>query len=205
MPSGSYFLILRHDVERYSDKEFNQLVKDNYDHWLKNDFNPGNDYTLDEIQEFQQVNDKTYVSVQSKKKYDLLMDAYFNSAFTCLKDEFNMNPYNKYGEHEISLNEAKEIVQAIDYILSFNYSKKVENVLNNYFISVFEEMYTPFYNRYKSKVNKIEYNSFDENESFHILKKVKTVLDSFLLLENDNLYCEDGSYKFEYKLIYKAF
>ena len=107
MPSGSYFLILRHDVEKYSDKDFEQLVKDNYNQWLKNDFNPGNDYTLDEIQEFQQVNDKMYVSVHSKKKYDLIMDAYFNSVFTCLKDEFNMNPYNKYGEHEISLSEEK--------------------------------------------------------------------------------------------------
>ena len=197
MSSGSYFLILRNDGSVYSNQEFDQILKLN-EVWLKNDFSE-KDFILDEIQEFQKVNQNLYVSVKSKKKYFLILESWFGSNFSCLTEEFNMNSYNKWGEHEFTIENAKKIIQAIDYILSLKYSRDFELILDNYYLDIFKELYSPFYNRFiKDKNEKI---TDEEDESgIYSLKKLRTILNTFILLEDENTLNE-----FEYRLIYKNY
>jgi hypothetical protein len=118
-----------------------------------------------------------------------------------------MNAYNKYGEKIITLPTAKEMVQAINYILSLKYSRQTELILNNYYINVFEDLYSPFYRRYSNYKAENEDEDFqnetieDDKEGIYYLKKLKTTLDTYILLEQENSYINN----LEHILIYKNY
>lgn len=85
-------------------------------------------------------------------EHKLLLEFHFGSVFTCLKEHFRLNPY-KFSESsvQISKTEAAKILQAIDYILGEEYSKKFEDILSNEYVELLGEGYTPFDSRFKSK------------------------------------------------------
>lgn len=80
-----------------------------------------------------------------------LLDFHFGSSFTSLKEHFRLNAY-KFSESStlVSKAEAAKILQAIEYILSGEYSKKFEDVLSNEYASILGEGYSPFENRFRS-------------------------------------------------------
>jgi len=203
---GSYLIILRRNEfnKQYTKKAFNKLVDDK--RWLVDDFKPDK-LELSDLQTFQKINDFKCISIQNRTEYDILLEAHFTSGFNCLIQEFNMNAYNKYGEKIITLPTAKEMVQAINYILSLKYSRQTELILNNYYINVFEDLYSLFYRRYSNYKAENEDEDFqnetieDDKEGIYYLKKLKTTLDTYILLEQENSYISN----LEHILIYKNY
>lgn len=197
---GSYFYILRKTKYNkvYSTSAFNKIVEEK--RWLYDDFKPEK-LSLNDIQNYQILNDFKCISIQNKTEYDILLDAHFTSGFNCLIEEFNMNAYNKFGEKTIPLYMAKEMAQAVNYILSLNYSKQIELILNNPYLDVFETLYYPFTCRFIHSDSKdAESNEFDK-EGLYFLKKIKNVLDTFILLNDENSFNEEV----EYVLVYKNY
>lgn len=87
---------------------------------------------------------------------DELISEFFISNYHELWDEFNLQGYN-FGrsEYQISLDEVKSITVAIKYLLSGEYSEKMEEVLNNKWINIFGNGYTKYSNFYSSSNKKI--------------------------------------------------
>ena len=82
-------------------------------------------------------------------KHVKLLEFSFCSTFTALKEHFNLNPYSfKQSSTLISKLEAEKILQAIEYILSEEYNKKFEAVLNNKYIKILGDGYSPFDTRF---------------------------------------------------------
>ena len=82
-------------------------------------------------------------------KHVKLLEFSFCSTFTALKEHFNLNPYSfKQSSTLISKLEAEKILQAIEYILGEEYSKKFEAVLNNEYIKILGDGYSPFDTRF---------------------------------------------------------
>lgn len=200
---GSYFYILRRSENNkvFSKKAFNKIIEEKG--WLYDDFKQEK-LDIKDIQTYQLLNDFKCLSIENKTEYDILLQAHFTSNFTCLIEQFNMNAYNKFGEKIISLATAKQMLQAINYILSLNYSRQTELILNNYFIDVFEDLYSLFYNRYlntsKECIDIQEQLSYNDKDGLYYLKKIKTVLDTFILLNNQNCFSN-----LQYVLVYKNY
>ena len=85
-----------------------------------------------------------------------LLDFDFNSTFTALKEHFNLDPY-RVNQTSIFISKAdtKKILQAIEYILSEDYDKKFEKILDNEFVKILGEGYSLFDNRFKESKNPI--------------------------------------------------
>lgn len=84
-------------------------------------------------------------------RHDKLVEFSFNSSFTCLREKFNLNPYkHSHSSVLVSKDEAKKMLQAIEYVLGEDYSKKFEQVLNNEYVSMFGNGYSPFDNRFSN-------------------------------------------------------
>jgi len=152
----------------------------------------------------------TYINHFDKEEYNELLSVEFNSLFSCLKDEFNLSSYSVNNTLEISACEAEKMLEAINYLLFEKYDHLLEEaVLNNHYIKVFGETFTPYVNYYiklNHTNNNIEdeednYELFSYNEEYQselcILKRVKSILDTFLLLVNENTWRE-----FKYVLLY---
>lgn len=197
---GSYFYILRKTKysKTYSNTIFNKIVEKK--RWLYDDLKTEK-LKLEDIQNYQLFDDFKCISIKNKTEYDILLEAHFTSGFSCLIEEFNMNAYNKFGEITIPMYMAKEMVQAANYILSLNYSRQMELILNNPYLEVFETLYQPFMMRFNSsnEYNE-EVNEYDR-EGLYYLKKVKQVLDTFILLNDENYFDKET----EYVLIYKNY
>lgn len=84
-------------------------------------------------------------------EHKLLLEFHFGSVFTCLKEHFRLNPY-KFSESSVLVSkaEAAKILQAVEYVIGEEYSKKFEDVLGNEYVSLLGESYTPFESRFRS-------------------------------------------------------
>lgn len=91
-----------------------------------------------------------YYSDDGTKHIKLLV-FHFGSTFTALKDDhFCLNPY-KFNQNSVLISklEAEKILQAIDYVLSEDYNKKFEQVLNNGYVELLGNGYSPFDKRFR--------------------------------------------------------
>ena len=92
----------------------------------------------------------------------------FCSTFTCLKEKFNLNAYkNAECSVMISQDEARKMLQAIKYVLSGEYNKKFEDILNNEYVQLFGDGYSLFDNRFSKHKDKI-YVDKDNNDGYSI-------------------------------------
>ena len=82
--------------------------------------------------------------------HEKLLEFHFCSTFTCLKEHFKLNPY-KFSESScfISKDEARKMLQAAEYVLSNEYSKKFEDILSNEYVEMFGSGYSLFDSRFK--------------------------------------------------------
>lgn len=82
-------------------------------------------------------------------RYDKLLEFSFCSTFSGLKEKLGLDPYSyRRASKIISKDEAEKILQAIEYVLSGNYSKKLESILRNEYVEVLGNGYSPFDKRF---------------------------------------------------------
>ena len=207
MSSGSYFLILRHvnvAAEVKNKISIDSFVERYKKRILSNTGNVEEYFKLPLNEKFEDIwmpkNTFKWVSTKSYKVYDELGKYDFISGFTALKEYYNLGSYNN-NELIISLNTAKEMKIAIDYILSRDYSLKTEDLLDNSFIRVFGEQ-LPSYENFIYKhtpENEVNYGDCFETEGWYFLMKTQAVLSTFIWLCHENDFDEA-----EYQLVYHA-
>ena len=132
--------------------------------------------------------------------HDKLLEFHFGSSFTALKDKFRTNAY-VFSESSvlISRSEAEKMLQAVEYILSENYSREFEDILNNEYVDLLGNGFSRFDDRFiksrdKMYVEKdcdgwtvsfgdyqwdVETHECDEEIKSN-LKRVRTCLRAFL-------------------------
>lgn len=205
MASGSYFIILRHAKNINQIK--NKISIDNFVEQFKKRYLSARKeideyFKLPLNEKFEDIwmpeNTFQWVSTKSYKVYDEIGKYEFISGFTALKEYYNLDAYNN-SELIISLNTAKEMKIAIDYILSRDYSLKTEDLLNNPFIRAFGEQ-LPSYENFIYKhtpENEVNYGDCFETEGWYFLLKTQAALSTFIWLCHENDF-DDA----EYQLVY---
>lgn len=100
---------------------------------------------------------------KDRNKYVKLLNFHFCSDFTALKRHFGLDPYHFKDEAIfISKNEAKRMLQAIEYLLNGQWSKKFEDILRNEYVEVFGENYPSFNDRFKKRSKTIYVDKNDD-------------------------------------------
>jgi hypothetical protein len=203
MASGSYFLILK-DTDKYltSSELFEYNKKQiSYDF---NFCNQSDEELILKLQETQRIpkecdifeddENSVYYSKTTGKIYQTILRMDFLSEFVCLKEYFEMNPYNINGEIEINSFTALLMLQAVKYIKNPDlWSNTIESTLfyDNPFIKVFDELSSRFmYRNDKNTDNLVE----DEFYSYAINNLID-VLSTYFVLNKTN----DKQIKLVYK------
>ena len=168
MSSGSYFTLYRKCTKVKASSEVLDALKNEYFLANKKDLFAGNkddkvlplllhagfkaDFTAQKAED-----NKTDVYYsEDGTKHVKLLDFHFGSTFTALKEHFNLDPYRvNQTSIFISKADAKKILQAIEYILSEDYDKKFEKILDNEFVKILGEGYSLFDNRFKESKDRI--------------------------------------------------
>ena len=92
----------------------------------------------------------TYYS-EDGTRHERLLEFHFGSVFTGLREHFNINPYSfRDSTVIVSRHDAEKMLQAVEYILEEDYSKKFESILSNEYVGIIGEGYSPFDNRFKT-------------------------------------------------------
>ena len=188
---------------RYEYKADENIVKAAQDMWREREKSLFNDKLPENTVNFIKTdveNEKSvFLSVDDNGAYIPIMSFYFPSDFGMLKDEYNMYSSPCASQVIIDLHTAKELVQAIDYLLVGNYSEQFELILNNYYIKKFGELLPLYDFRYAKidELNSVEINEFTQSGNY-ILKKLQTILNAYIWLEAEN-----SLHTFKYKLIYQ--
>ena len=188
---------------RYEYKTDENIVKAAQDMWREREKSLFNDKLPENTVNFIKTdveNEKSiFLSVEDNGTYVPIMTFYFPSDFGVLKDEYNMYSSPCASQVIIDLHTAKELVQAIDYLLAGNYSEQFELILNNYYIKKFGELLPLYDFRYAKidELNSVEINEFTQSGNY-ILKKLQTILNAYIWLEAEN-----SLHTFKYKLIYQ--
>lgn len=142
------------------------------------------------------VSNTEFINIDDKRKYDILLDLGFCSTFRCLREEFNLGEI-KNSTIEINVSTAKEMRQAIKYLLNYKYSDKVEEIMDNYYIKVFGSE-IPEYEYRKNKDIDVATDDYFSEEGKYALKKLLVALNAFIWQSDE--YCFDD--KLQLKLIY---
>lgn len=168
MSSGSYFTLYRKCTKVKASSEVLDALKNEYFLANKKDLFAGSqdDKALPlllyagfkaDFAEREAEDNKTDVYYSEDGiKHVKLLDFHFCSTFTALKEHFNLDPYRvNQTSIFISKSDAKKILQAIEYILSEDYDKKFEKILDNEFVKILGEGYSLFDNRFKASKDPI--------------------------------------------------
>lgn len=202
MSSGSYFLILE-DTKEIINKEIvdsylDKIVKKDHDLFSKNLSKENRISNLQDTQPIPGQEDITYYfSISSRSKWRKLADFDFGSDFICLKDYFEMNPYSKCGEIEISEFEAYKMLEILNYIKAQeHWSHFIEEFIldRNEYLRVFDLLNINFYGRFQNNKD-VEYTPAPDE--IHTFSRLKDCLSTFLSIKNSS----DES---NIKLIYKT-
>lgn len=203
MASGSYFLILK-DTDKYlTSSELFEYNKKQISHDF-NFCNQSDEELILKLQETQRIPNEcdmfeddenpVYYSKTTGKIYQTILRTDFLSEFVCLKEYFEMNPYNINGEIEINSFTALLMLQAIKYIKNPDlWSNTIESTLfyDNPFIKVFDVLsYRFMYRNDKNTDNLVE----DEFYSYAINNLID-VLSTYFVLNKTN----DKKIKLVYK------
>lgn len=199
MALSSEFIILRRNknVKKPISNIALQLIKKN---WITaNLIIPPEQLHIAKTVDFIEIEESSheYISVLNRFKYIELMNVHFNSALSVLKRYYYLNPFTEHSQIIIDLNSAKLMKQAVLYLLSRNYSFEFEQILDNNYVSVFSEL-IPIYTTIKYK-QEFDLELEEESiEGFNILKRILSVVNSYITLESENDSEE------EYLLIYNV-
>lgn len=213
MSSGSYFTIYMKHTKKKVAQDVLDALKEQYRKSNQNSFSSSSkdpdDFPIlmhasfkSELQE-----DDENCSVYYDKDgvvHDKLLEFHFGSSFTCLKEKFRTNAY-VFSESSVIVSkaEAEKMLQAIEYVLSEDYSKKFEDILDNEYVEVFGRGFSKFDDRFSSSSEKVyidknddgwtlsfgdsqweaEIQRDDEDTCFN-LKRVRSCLRAFLDAES---------------------
>ena len=230
MSSGSYFTIYRKHTSNKVAQDVIDALKNEYvlhnkeNSLFRDDKTKEDDFPLLMHASFKAshvIEDSSSNAYYDADGYvhDKLLDFHFGSSFSCLKDKFRLNAY-KFNESStlISKNEAEKMLQAIEYVLGEEYSKKFEQVMDNEYVELFGNGYSLFDDRF-SKVHKpiyidkrsegfaVHFNDYgldaevaeSDNDMKFNLKRVRACLFAFLNAEecpwdNEELILEYSAY-----------
>ena len=202
MSTGSYFILLRKskfnekiikdEVDKYIN-DYNKLYNQPYG-YINDSFENQEFFKFPLTLETIQPNYFKWVSFKNYLIYDEIFICNFLSSFTQLREYFNLDPYKK-SELIIDFNVANDIKIAIDYLLSRNFSLKIEDIMNNQWIRIFGEL-LPSYETFLEGKKFTNYNNEEENDGRYILTKLQNVFNTYIWINNEN---DDDC---EYFLIY---
>ena len=215
MSSGSYFTIYRkcskHIVdanvldaiknEYFLENKSGMLCKSDNDEEMKKDIPLLMDAGF-KHEHMHEDNDESHTCYDANgTKHIKLLDFHFGSAFTCLKEHFGLNAY-KFSQRSIIVpkSDAEKMLQAIEYVLSQEYSKKFERMLSNEYVDIFGNGYSPFDNRFRNTkpsmyVDRIESGKYSiefsdwqyerevaesDDDVEYVLKKVRACILAYL-------------------------
>lgn len=186
MSRGSTFVILKRTDKVVSEEEILEKYNSNYALTTKVT-------SLEELPRcYAYYDEEHHVDTEKRTLMLDILEASFCSTFTCLKEEFNLNPYsNSHDRMIFNKTAASYMLQAIKYLYYSDYSYKLEEILNNSYIEIFSEMCTP-YMMYKNP----EYGC-DDMDGDHHLKRLKRLLETYLCI------CDEDDEN-EYVLLYYA-
>lgn len=183
MSSGSYFTIYRKHIKSKVDQATLDALKNEYylsnkdsifssnvdDAKLKEDMPLLLNAKFSHRRECSSETDKcmTYYDANGYV-YDKLLEFWFGSSFSCLRDSLNLNrnTFNRCSTF-ISKVEAKQMLQAIEYVLSGKYSREFEDILNNEYVDIFGEGYSRFDNRFNSRKDPIYIDKNNDGYCIH--------------------------------------
>lgn len=164
MSSGSYFTIYRKNTKFTASNGILDALKNEY--FLSNKKDTFNSKKSDEelkadLPVLMDSEFKSDHSCESKPsyvyydgngiKYDKLLEFHFGSAFSCLREEFGLNPYSfSRSAVLVDRSEAEKMLQAVEYVLSEEYGKNIEKILNNKYVNMFGHGYSPFDKRFST-------------------------------------------------------
>lgn len=193
MSRGSFFILLREnnninddELLLFKQSYLNKINEHSYEKYTLDNFN---------FKQFIRLDDYIYIDTINKIKYIELFNLHFISTFSYLKEYWNMSEFNNNPQKVITTNIAKLLVQAIDYILSENYNKQFENILNNQYVNVLASDYPPYYRFIHNENYYNNEDEFWENETNSHLTRMKIILNTFLEIKDD----------YKLKLIYEVY
>lgn len=173
MSSGSYFTIYRKHTNKKVAQDVLDALKEQYRKSNQSSFSSSSkdpdDFPIlmhasfkSELQE-----DDENCSVYYDKDgvvHDKLLEFHFGSSFTCLKEKFRTNAY-VFSESSVIVSkaEAEKMLQAIEYVLSEDYSKKFEDILDNEYVEVFGRGFSKFDDRFSSSSEKVYIDKNDDS------------------------------------------
>ena len=162
MSSGSYLTIYRKNNKKVADEILNTVKNEYYLRNKADDFseNKSEEDLRNDIPLFLDADFKSDSEVDGADKSDVyymadgtickkLLDFHFGSSFVCLKEEFHLDSY-KFNRNSsvISKPEAEKMLQAVEYVLNEKYDRQFELVLNNNYVEMFGDGYSPFDRRF---------------------------------------------------------
>lgn len=220
MSSGSYFTLYRkYTTCKISSDELNKLIKMYVDENKNKLF--GENRTEKEISKDIPIilnpffetkksicdktvdkNDRSIISQRNMFNKILAKDGsyldellvwYFNSSFTCLKNEWNMNSYQWSNSKKIiDIPMAEFMLQGCNYLLNGNWSDEFERILNNKWINIFakgDDINSYWKYIFRNDKKSLKEIDNENNEEIEIqLSQVKNALETFLTSEVNNPY-----------------
>lgn len=203
MSSGSYLTLYRKRNQQASIGEFaliiSKYIEQNKEHkWPRE----ANVYDIPLIlnprigiteTDESQPNNFQYILTSDKSYLDELVSWRFDSTFTCLTNEFQLDGYTwKNSKYIIDAQTAEWMLQACNYLLSNMWSDEIEKVLDNRWINIFATGNDSCdYLKYKYRNNKkllrdmTENANEDSNTVEQQLKQMKMALETFIKSERD--------------------
>lgn len=149
--------------------------------------------TINDLHRYTYFDKGYYSDKETHTLLSILFDVTFNSTFTCLKDEFNLNPYSHCHDKIVfTETQVRAMLQAIKYLFNADYSRKTEELLDNAYIQIFSEMHTP-YMMWKNP----EWEDDCMDDGMWHLRRLKRLLEAYLCM------CEEDDEN-EYILLYYA-
>lgn len=189
MSQSSCFIILRQDLKN---KQYIDDIKYAYKYSGYKIEGPENDFDKkikeEDIPEYVACGRLKHVNKVTKEIFTNIFEMQFNSCFQTLIEQYNLCQYGARNTIVISLTMAEKILQAINYLLSQKYDIDFQwNVLQNDYIQIFGQLYTPYFNFY-NKSNEPE-NMFAYDQQYRtqkiIMKRIKIILSTYVEMVAD--------------------
>lgn len=177
MASGTIFTILRNKSDNnvfISDEVILEKVNS---FGKEHNFNFKEIISVNELHRYHALDESTFIDIKEHKFVESIFSANFCSSFTAFAEYFNLNAYSlKYDQEIITLNMAKEILQALKYLLNEQYSKSFENILNNPYVKIFSDYSYAYYKWKNPETEAIE----DEFEKYYLID-LHDILSAYIL------------------------
>lgn len=177
MSRGSTFVILRRNTPKETVTE--EQVMKNYPNWC--DWS-GTPLSFNDLPSIAYLDKYSYVDTNTMEVLTVLAEASFTSSFTALIEHYNLSYYNEQGRKDrvvITSDTARDMIRAVKYLQYEDYSKRTESLLDNPWIEVFSDGYTP----YMEWKDGVDYE--DDEDTQWYLKRLRQVLEAFLFIRDE--------------------